>query len=103
MATNEWEITTDDYDLYGSEGVPESLPGTPTIDGSGHLVFPDQPYFSPSTNPQSTMDEDSNNTGAMTDFFTNFPISIDINGYIPIYTELTDKMVIFFIIMKTLV
>jgi hypothetical protein len=89
MATNGWEITTDDYDLYSSEGVPESLPGTPTIDESGHLVFPDQPYFSPSTTPQSTMDEDSNNTGPMTDFFTNFPISIDINGYIFYYNENT--------------
>ena len=89
MPTNEFNITTDDYDIYDSQGIPEALPGTPIIDGNGHLVIPSEPYISPGIIDNSTMDKDPNNTGPMTDFFTNFPITIDVNGYIFYYNENT--------------
>ncbi len=89
MSTNGFNITTDDYDIYNSQGVPEALPGTPTIDENGHLVIPSEPYISPGVIDNSTMDKDPNNTGPMTDFFTNFPITIDVNGYIFYYNENT--------------
>ena len=90
MPTNnfvERNVTTDDYDLYGSEGQPTSLPGSPGIDKSGHLIIPpeDGTYFPPSTTPESTMDPDPNNTGPTTDFWTAFPITIDVNGQIFYY------------------
>lgn len=90
MPTNnfvERNVTTDDYDLYGSEGQPTSLPGSPGIDESGHLIIPpeDGTYFPPSTTPESTMDPDPNNTGPTTDFWTAFPITIDVNGQIFYY------------------
>lgn len=83
-------IQTDDFDIYNSQGVPEALPGTPDIDESGHLIIPDQPYFSPAAavNP-SVMDPDPRNTGPTTDFWTNFPITIDVNGDIYYYNENT--------------
>ena len=43
MATNDFverNTTTDNYDIYGSEGQPTSLPGSPGIDSSGHLIIP---------------------------------------------------------------
>ena len=90
MATNNWDnINTDDYDIYNSQGVPEALPGTPEYYESQGLVYPTQPYFSPSTLPRSTMDEDPRNTGPTTDFWTFYPISIDINGNIFYYDENT--------------
>ena len=83
-------IQTDDFDIYNSQGVPEALPGTPEIDESGHLIIPDQPYFSPAAaiNP-SVMDPDPRNTGPTTDFWTNFPITIDVNGDVYYYNENT--------------
>lgn len=96
MATNDFieEGLTDDYDIYGSEGSPSALPGSPTIDASGHLVIPPEGmehYFSPSVTPQnaSVFDPDPNNTGPTTDFWTAFPITIDINGYLFYYGENT--------------
>ena len=92
MATNDWKpVPTNDYDLYESDGVIQSLPENPVIDGNGHIVLiPDEPYFSPgNTIKNSTMDKDPNNTGPTTDFWTNFPISIDINGDIYYYNENT--------------
>ena len=91
MPTNNWEernVTTNDYDLYGEQGVPESLPGSPTIDDSGHLVIPpnnDDYYFPSWTLENSSMDPDPNNTGPMTDFWTSFPIMIDSNGQVFYY------------------
>lgn len=83
MATNNWDnINTDDYDLYSQGGdTVATTPGSPTIDEQGHLVL-DPYYFPMSTLPQSTMDLDPNNTGPTNDFWTQFPITIDINGYI---------------------
>lgn len=89
MATNDWQIETDDYDLFGAQGVTEALPGTPTIDGNGHLVIPDEPYFSPSTLQNSTMDKDPNNTGPTTGFWDYYPLTIDIDGFIYYYNENT--------------
>ena len=94
MATNDFieEGLTDDYDIYGSEGEPSALPGSPNVDASGHLVIPptgDEIYFSPSTLNPSRMDPDPNNTGPTTDFWTAFPITIDINGYLYYYGENT--------------
>lgn len=78
---NNWDINTDDYDLYNSQGEPSSLPGSPSIDESGHIQS-DEYFFPLSTTPRSTMDQDPNNTGPTNDFWTDYPISIDINGYI---------------------
>lgn len=89
MPSNDFDINTDDYDLYDSQGVPSALPGTPIIDGSGHLEIPRDPYFSPSTLENSTMDKDPRNTGPTTDFWSNYPLTIDINGYIFYYDENT--------------
>lgn len=78
---NNWNINTDDYDIYNSQGEPNSLPGTPSIDESGSIQS-DEYFFPLSTTPQSMMDQDPNNTGPTNDFWTDYPISIDINGYI---------------------
>lgn len=79
---NNWDINTDDYDIYSQGGeTPEARPGAATVDANGHLVF--EPAFFPmSTTPRSTMDPDPNNTGPTNDFWTDYPITIDINGYI---------------------
>lgn len=87
MATNNWDINTDDYDLYGNQGSPEALPGTPYIDGNGHLIIPSDGWLNPQKGDNSTMDED--NTGPTTDFWTNYPITIDVNGYLFYYGENT--------------
>lgn len=96
MATNNFieEGLTDDYDIYGSEGSPSPLPGSPTIDESGHLIIPPEGmehYFPPSVTPQnaSVFDPDPNNTGPTTDFWTAFPITIDVNGNLFYYGENT--------------
>ena len=94
MATNDFieEGLTDDYDIYGSEGSPSPLPGSPTIDENGHLIIPPygaKTYFPPSPQNVSVMDPDPNNTGPTTDFWTAFPITIDINGYLFYYGENT--------------
>lgn len=89
---NTWDnINTDDYDIYGQQGSPTPLPGAPSIDESGHLVTPpysDPVYFPAPSNP-SVMDPDPNNTGPTTDFWTSFPITIDIDGYIYYYGQNT--------------
>lgn len=82
MATNGWNTETDDYDIFSLPGdTVTGRPGSPELDENGHLVV-DTHYFPMSTTPQSMMDQDPNNTGPTNDFFTEFPISIDINGYI---------------------
>lgn len=87
---NNWEnINTDDYDIYNVQTTPSAQPGSPTIDGSGHIVIPEQPFFPLSTLENSTMDKDPNNTGPTTDFWDNYPLTIDINGYIFYYDENT--------------
>ena len=72
--------STDNYDDYQIIG--ENINGQPgtRIDKSGHII--PSKFFPLSTLPQSTMDEDPNNTGPTNDFWTDYPISIDINGYI---------------------
>lgn len=91
MATNDFEIQvdTDDYDLFGAQGHTTPLPGTPTVDPSGHLIIPSDPFFSPSTLKNSTMDKDPNNTGPTTSFWEYYPLSIDVDGYIFYYNENT--------------
>lgn len=81
MATNNWNITTDDYDIYGTDGVPSALQGSPYINENGELER-ETNFFPMSTLQQSTMDQDPNNTGPTNDFWSDYPISIDINGYI---------------------
>ena len=89
---NTWDnVNTDDYDIYGQQGSPTPIPGAPSIDESGHLVTPpysDPVYFPAPSNP-SVMDPDPNNTGPTTDFWTSFPITIDIDGYIYYYGQNT--------------
>lgn len=80
---------TDNYDLYNSQGVPSTLPGTPQIDEQGHLVIPPDDWISPGVVENSMMDKDSNNTGPMTDFWSAFPITIDKSGYLYYYNENT--------------
>ena len=76
MPTNDFVFTTDDYDLYSGPGDTEAArPGSP------NETEPDM-YFPLSTTPKSTMDQDPNNTGPTNDFWTEFPLSIDINGFI---------------------
>ena len=82
-------VDTDDYDIYNSQGVPESLPGSPGVDANGHLVIPDDHFFPPSTLPNSTMDKDPNNTGPITDFYYYMPVVIDVNGFVFHYDENT--------------
>ena len=80
--SNNWRVDTDDYDLYNQGGdTITARPGSPTIDEQGHLHW-DPQYFPMSTISNSTMDQDPNNTGPTNDFWTAFPISIDINGYV---------------------
>jgi hypothetical protein len=90
MATNDYEIqvNTDDYDefLYGGE--PESLPGSPiAIDEQGHLVIPSDGWLVHQSHNPSVMDPE--NTGATTDFWSAYPITIDVNGDIFYYGENT--------------
>lgn len=80
MADN-WRVDTDDYDLYGQGDTPGARQGSPIIEENG-TVNVDQYYFPMSTVENSTMDQDPNNTGPTNDFWTDYPISIDINGYI---------------------
>ena len=80
---------TDNYDLYNSQGVPSTLPGTPQIDEQGHLVIPPDDWISPGVVENSMMDKDPNNTGPMTDFWSAFPITIDESGYLYYYNENT--------------
>lgn len=80
---------TDNYDLYNSQGVPSTLPGTPIIDEQGHLVIPSDDWISPGAVENSTMDKDPNNTGPMTDFWSAFPITIDESGFLFYYNENT--------------
>ena len=80
--SNNWRVDTDDYDLYNQGGdTITARPGSPTVDEQGHLHW-DPQYFPMSAISNSTMDQDPNNTGPTNDFWTAFPISIDINGYI---------------------
>ena len=91
MADNWSNINTDDYDIYNQQGEITSLPGSPSIDTSGHLIAP-PPYatqYFPMPSNASVMDPDPNNTGPTTDFFTAFPITIDMNGDIYYYGENT--------------
>ena len=95
MATNNFneQSPSNDYDLY-STGVLSPLPGSPTVDTSGHLIIPPEGmehYFPPSGTPQnaSVFDPDPNNTGPTTDFWTAFPITIDVNGNLFYYGENT--------------
>lgn len=73
---NNWTVDTDDYDLYGQGDTPNVRQGSPTSDNN-------EPYYFPmSTIEKSMMDMDPNNTGPTNDFWTDYPITIDINGYI---------------------
>ena len=76
MPTNDFVFTTDDYDIYSvaGDGISDR-PGSPSTD------LPSM-YFPLSNTPKSTMDQDPNNTGPTNDFWTAFPLSIDINGFI---------------------
>ena len=76
MPTNNFIFTTDDYDIYDIPGdTVETRPGSPNETEANM-------YFPLSTTPKSTMDQDPNNTGPTNDFWTEFPLSIDINGFI---------------------
>lgn len=77
---NNWNVTTDDYDLYNPNQGDASLPGSPIMTRSGQIEI--DPNFFPMPAPlnPSTMDYDENNTGPTTDFWTDYPIRIDING-----------------------
>ena len=86
-ATNGWNerlenlhISTDDYDFYGASGEESSRPGRETIDNEGQIIY-DHYFFPLSADYHtSTMDPDPNNTGPTNDFWTDYPIIIDVNG-----------------------
>lgn len=89
MATNDWEypIDTDTYALYSGEST-EGRPGSPIPQKEGDPII--DPFFFPmSTIENSTMDKDERNTGPTTDFWTDYPITIDVNGYIFYHDENT--------------
>lgn len=81
-ATNGWgsHISTDDYDFYGASGVESPRPGRQYIDGEGQIKS--EHYFFPLSAKYHTsvMDPDPNNTGPTNDFWTDYPIVIDVNG-----------------------
>lgn len=81
---NNWQTTTDDYDIYSQGGdTVSSRPGSPTVDENGHFVW-DSTYF-PQSTPRpidSVMDPNPQNTGPTNDFWTTFPITIDVSGYL---------------------
>lgn len=72
---NNWDVNTDDYDIFSQGGETISA-------RQGFSNPPDDYYFPMSTVEQSTMDPDPNNTGPTNDFWTDYPIMIDVNGYI---------------------
>lgn len=74
---NNWTVDTDDYDLYGQGDTPNIRQGSPS--SNNHY---DDYFFPMSTVEKSTMDMDPNNTGPTNDFWTDYPIIIDVNGYI---------------------
>ena len=79
---NNWQPITDDYDIYNQSGDTVSeRPGSPTVDENGEFIW-DNTYFPQSTPRNSVMDQDPVNTGPTNDFWTTFPLSIDINGYV---------------------
>lgn len=78
---NNWHVDTDDYDLYNQGDTPIARQGSPIINENGSVDV-DEYYFPMSTVENSMMDQDPNNTGPTNDFWSNYPISIDINGYI---------------------
>ena len=88
MATNNFQINTDNYDEFLYDGEPESLPGSPlAIDEQGHLIIPPDGWLIHQPTDSSVMDPE--NTGATTDFWSAYPITIDINGDIYYYGENT--------------
>ena len=86
---NNWNITTDDYNIYEQHQGDAALPGTPVMSHDGEIQY--DPTFFPMPTPlnPSTMDYDENNTGPMTDFWSNYPIRIDINGDVFYYNQNT--------------
>jgi hypothetical protein len=81
MATNNWNVTTDDYDIYAQGGdTVTTTPGSPVMNEDREIEM--DPYYFPGPRNPSVMDPDPDNTGSTNDFWTHFPIVIDVNGYI---------------------
>ena len=79
---NNWNVSTDDYDIYTQGGdTTQARPGSPEFNTQDDLVT-DAYYFPMAVMNNSMMDQDPNNTGPTNDFWTDYPISIDINGNI---------------------
>ena len=77
-----FDYTTDNYDEYNKGGeIVSPLMGSIKIDQSGHLVSPDN-YFPTTLEKKSVMDPDPDHVGPMTDFWSNYPITIDVSGYV---------------------
>ena len=81
MATNNWDLVyTDEYNMYEGDST-QALPGSPIArENKPDLV--DQHFFPLSTLNNSMMDKDENINGPVTDFWSDYPIGIDVDGYI---------------------
>ena len=98
MPTNNFKFsfTTDNYDLFSQYGPGTStLPGTEVIDETNHIYDPNT-LFPPSTleppplpDNVSMMDKDENINGPINDFWSDYPIAIDVSGYILYHGENT--------------
>ena len=73
---------TDDYDIYGAGfESTHSLSGTPIVDESGHIIDSNQgQLFTKYENSVFDNSAPLDNTGAMTDFWTDYPVIIADNG-----------------------
>lgn len=97
MPSNEFQLpfTTDDYDLFSqfSQG-SNARPGTVIVDEINHIyepntIFPPSTLDPPIPDNVSLMDKDNNINGPINDFWTDYPVSIDINGNILYHGENT--------------
>lgn len=82
------EVNTDDYDFYSDYETTGGLQRSFYIDpDTGDKVYDPKYLFTKYNN--STMDMDDVNTGLMNDFWTDYPIIIDVNGNVFYNNEYT--------------
>ena len=81
MATNNWDLVdTDEYNMYEGDST-QALPGSP-IAREHRPDAVDQYFFPMSTIDNSMMDKSPDINGPVTDFWSDYPITIDVSGYI---------------------
>lgn len=93
MPTNDFQVSTDDYDWFEIQGqTVGAQPGTTVTE---HGLDP-RTFFPPSTidppplpDNVSMMDKDDDINGPVNDFWSDYPITIDVSGYIFYHGENT--------------